>query len=105
MLFAVFFAIALIFIVLGVVFACGKGAGLIAGYNTSSPEEKAKTDEKKLLKAVSVLMFVLSGCFMISAAGGLFGFKPLIWAGQALAVISVAAGLIYFNTGDRFKKR
>lgn len=35
-----------IFLVLGTVFAFGKGAFLIAGYNTASAEEKAKYDEK-----------------------------------------------------------
>ena len=45
-----------IFLVLGTVFAFGKGAFLIAGYNTASAEEKAKYDEKKLCRAVSKLM-------------------------------------------------
>ena len=34
------------FVVLGILFLRGKGADLIAGYNTSSPTKKAKTDEK-----------------------------------------------------------
>lgn len=49
-----------IFLVLGTVFAFGKGAFLIAGYNTASAEEKAKYDEKKLCRAVSKLMFALA---------------------------------------------
>lgn len=39
-----------IFLVLGTVFAFGKGAFLIAGYNTASAEEKAQYDEKKLCR-------------------------------------------------------
>lgn len=31
--------------ILGIVFLCGKGAMLIAGYNTASPEERAEMDE------------------------------------------------------------
>ena len=50
MLLAVFLVIAALFVVLGIIFALGKGANLIAGYNTASYEEKSKTDEKKLLK-------------------------------------------------------
>ena len=33
-------AVAIMFLILGLVLRKGKGAGLIAGYNTSSPEEK-----------------------------------------------------------------
>ena len=41
------------FVLLGVVFASGKGTGLIAGYNTATAEEKANYDKKKLCKAMS----------------------------------------------------
>lgn len=104
MLFVIFLAIAVLFIVLGIVFASGKGAGLIAGYNTASPEEKAKIDEKKLLKAMSVFMFVLAGCFIVSASSEIFHLKLLIWIGQALFVVALIAGIIYMNKKDRFKK-
>lgn len=36
-----------IFLVLGTVFAFGKGAFLIAGYNTASAEEKARSTTKR----------------------------------------------------------
>ena len=104
MLFVIFLAIAVLFIVLGIVFASGKGAGLIAGYNTASPEEKAKIDEKKLLKAMSVFMFVLAGCFIVSASSEIFHLKLLIWIGQALFVVALIAGIIYMNAKKRFKK-
>ena len=104
MLLAVFLIIAALFIALGIVFAMGKGAKLIAGYNTASPDEKAKTDEKKLLKAMSVFMFVLAGCFIVSASGELFRVKPPVWVGQALFVVSLIVGLVYLNTGNRFEK-
>ena len=104
MLFVIFLAIAVLFIVLGIVFASGKGADLIAGYNTASPEEKAKIDEKKLLKAMSVFMFVLAGCFIVSASSEIFHLKLLIWIGQALFVVALIAGIIYMNKKDRFKK-
>ena len=99
-----FLIISTLFIVLGIVFASGKGADLIAGYNTASPEEKANTDEKKLLKAMSVLMFVLAGCFIISASSEIFNLKILIWTGQALFVAALIIGLIYMNSKNRFRK-
>ena len=53
------------FVLLGVVFASGKGTGLIAGYNTATAEEKANYDKKKLCKAMSRLMFALGWrCFL-----------------------------------------
>ena len=104
MLLAVFLAIAALFAVLGIIFASGKGADLIAGYNTASLEEKKKTDEKKLLKAMSVFMFVLAGCFLVSALSQVFNVKSLIWIGQVLFAVSLITGLIYMNTGDRFRK-
>ena len=104
MLLAVFLAIAALFVVLGIIFGSGKGANLIAGYNTASPEEKVKTDEKKLLKAMSVFMFVLAGCFLVSALSEVFHVKLLIWIGQALFVVALITGLIYLNTGNRFRK-
>ena len=104
MLLAVFLVITALFVVLGIIFASGKGANLIAGYNTASHEEKAQTNEKKLLKAMSVLMFVLAGCFLVSASSELFHIKLPIWIGQALFVVVLIAGLVYLNTGNRFKK-
>ena len=104
MLLAVFLVITALFVVLGIIFASGKGANLIAGYNTASREEKAKTDEKKLLKAMSVFMFVLAGCFLVSALSQVFHVNTLIWIGQALFAAALIAGLIYLNTGDRFRK-
>ena len=104
MLLAVFLVFTALFVVLGIIFASGKGANLIAGYNTASREEKAQTNEKKLLKAMSVLMFVLAGCFLVSASSELFHIKLLIWIGQALFVVVLIAGLVYLNTRNRFKK-
>ena len=103
MLLAVFLVISALFVVLGIIFASGKGANLIAGYNTVSRNEKAKTDEKKLLKAMSVFMFVLAGCFLVSALSQVLNVKSLIWIGQALFAASLIIGLIYLNTGDRFR--
>lgn len=56
---------AVLFAVLGIVFFCGKGSSLIAGYNTASPEEKEQIDEKSLCRAVGSLMFVLAACCLL----------------------------------------
>ena len=46
MLFAIYLAMTGLFVLLGVVFAAGKGTGLIAGYNTASAEEKQTTTKR-----------------------------------------------------------
>lgn len=42
------YGVAALFAVLSILLLSGKGSWLIAGYNTASPEEKAKYDSKKL---------------------------------------------------------
>lgn len=53
----------LLFVILGVIFFCGKGSFLIAGYNTANPEDKAKFDEKALCRAMGGLMLACAACF------------------------------------------
>ena len=103
-LLVLFLFIAALFIALGIIFASGRGANMIAGYNTASCKEKEGTYEKKLLKAMSKLMFVLAGCFLVSASSEIFHLKLLIWIGQTLFIVAITAGLIYLNTENRFRK-
>lgn len=69
------FLTSLISLILGIIFINGKGAFLIAGYNTSSKEEKAKY----------------------------YNMTPL-WVGWTLFFIITLFTLIYVNTGNRFRK-
>lgn len=55
------------FSIMGVVFAFGKGAFLIAGYNTATDAEKAKYDEKRLCRCYSI--FCLSIAAVIAITG------------------------------------
>ena len=87
MLFAIYLAMTGLFVLLGVVFAAGKGTGLIAGYNTASAEEKANYDKKKLCKAMSRLMFALAGCWLVTASSEIFKKIALLWIGLALFLI------------------
>lgn len=93
-----------IFLVLGTVFALGKGAFLIAGYNTASAEEKAQYDEKKLCRAVSKLMFALAACWVVAALGEIFKNMIFLWVGIALFAVVIVVGVVWVNTGDRCKK-
>ena len=93
-----------LFILLGLLFASGRGAGLIAGYNTMSAREKEKYDKKKLCKAMAKLMFALALCWLLAAFGALFHATILIWIGQALFLVAVIVGVVLLNTGNRTKK-
>ena len=104
MLLVIHFLVVGLFVILGIVFSRGKGASLIAGYNTSSAAEKAKTDEKKLCKAMSKLMFALAGCWLVAASSEIFGMKALLWIGMAMFVVVITAALVYMNTGNRFDR-
>lgn len=92
------------FVVLGIVFLRGKGAFLIAGYNTSSPEAKSKIDEKALCKFVGKLMLVLAACWLLIALSSLPNLLFLLWIGLGLFFAITIAFVIYANTGNRFKK-
>lgn len=103
MLFIIHGLIIALFVILGIVFLCGKGSFLIAGYNTSSQAEKNKTDEKALCKAMGKLMFVLAACVLLIAIGTVYA-KTLLWIGFSLFFVITVGFVIYANTGNRFKK-
>ena len=97
--------IIVLFILLGLLFARGKGAGLIAGYNTMSAREKEKYDKKKLCKAMAKLMFALGACWAVLAAGIISQVKWLHWAGMILFFAAAIVGVILMNKNDeRFRK-
>ncbi len=92
----------LILVILGVLLWCGKGAWLIAGYNTSSKAEKSKYDEKALCRFVAKIMFAMA-VFMLL----LFSVENMVahLSLSLLAVVCIFGAVIYANTGNRFKKK
>lgn len=104
--------IGLLFLVMGIVLFCGKGSWLIAGYNTMSPQEKEKYDEKKLCKAASLVCVLCSLMLFIMSYLGYRVERQitserdmLIFVIAFIAVITVAifAALIYMNTKAKKK--
>jgi hypothetical protein len=49
-----------LFIIVGIFLLFGKGAWLIAGYNTAPKEEKAQINKKKLCRSMGVFMLAVS---------------------------------------------
>ena len=93
-----------LFLVLGLVFRSGRGASLIAGYNTASEKEKDKIDEKKLCRYTGNLMFILAGCQIVFVFSMLLKSRMLLWIGVIAFLVSVFGGVVFLNTGDRLKK-
>lgn len=81
----------------------GRGAGLIAGYNTMSKEKKARWNVKRLCVFTGWLLLV----FTVLLAAAMFsifaGTLPLFWVLAGLAVAELIAGVIYVNTSKSFK--
>ncbi|NMA95582.1 MAG: DUF3784 domain-containing protein [Clostridiales bacterium] len=96
--------IALIFLALGVVFMMGKGAFLIAGYNTSSKETKDKYDEKALCKFMGKIMFAYMGSFLLMATSDLFKSMVPMWIGFAIFFVISILAVVYANMGSRFRR-
>ena len=89
---------------LGLAFSRGKGAFLIAGYNTASQEEKARYDKNALCRFMGRLMFAMAGSWAVVAAGSLLALPRLYNLGIGLFLAVVFGGVIYANTGRRFRK-
>ena len=95
----------LLFVVLGIVFFSGKGSFLIAGYNTSSPEEKSRYDEKALRHAMGGLMFALAACCVVMALSEVFQMTAFLWIGLILFFAAAISGVIYMNTSQKIKRK
>ena len=81
---------------LGVLFLNGNGAGLIAGYNTSSDAERSRYDEKKLCRYMGYLMLALAFCWLIASVGLLLS-QILFGIGVGLFFVVCIGGVIYLN--------
>lgn len=96
--------IAILFLLLGIVFMRGKGAFLIAGYNTLSKKEKAKYDEKELCKFMGKSMFALAFSIFLWGLSDLVNIPILFNIGLTLFIGTIIFIIIYGNTQNRFKK-
>lgn len=97
--------VAAFFVLLGVTFSCGKGGFLIAGYNTSSPEEKEEYDEKALCRATGCLMFAFAACAGVVALSDVCDCIAFLWVGIVLYIVVAIGGVIYMNTSKKVKRK
>lgn len=57
--------VAALLVLMGIVYLRGKADGLMAGFNTASPEQQKKYDLKRLRILVAVFHFVLAALFFL----------------------------------------
>lgn len=95
----------LLFIVMGVFLLMGKGAWMIAGYNTMPKREKEKWDEKALCRFMGKSMFYFAFCMVLMVADKYFSGYHLTAYGSFMIFAGVIFMVIYANTGGRFKKK
>lgn len=85
--------------VISLVLLSGRGSGLIAGYNTASPEKKKRHDEAKLCKTVGAGLAVTTVAYLI---GLLFEYRfphpVLLYAWVALLILPSIAMFILSET-------
>ena len=83
----------------------GRGAGVIAGFNTLPAEEKEKYDRAALCRFIGAVMLPIGLLFPCIAVGPMYGLWQLPVAFAAVTVGVVVFAVVYCNTGDRFKKK
>ena len=95
--------IAGIFLILSIILLTGKGGFLVAGYNTASPERKAKTDGKKLSKITGVTMLLITIILVVMAMLGNKIPPNLEYVFPILILVIAIADIILANTICRNK--
>jgi hypothetical protein len=98
---------AAISLVTGLIIRLAKASSLIAGYNTMPREKKAEYDEEALTRFVGNLL-MLSGAVLVVPLPLLLIVdkqERLINTTWIVYVAVIIGGVIYANTGNRFKKR
>lgn len=100
----VLIGIILLFLLMGTFLMQGKGAFLIAGYNTMSEEEQAQYDVFALCRFMGKMMYAFSLCLVLFLFGDLYSIDWPFYLGTVLMVGLTIFMLIYMNTKERFKK-
>ncbi|MBQ6542788.1 MAG: DUF3784 domain-containing protein [Clostridia bacterium] len=94
--------ISLMLLIISLILLRGKGAGLIAGYNTSGNKEEF--DSEALCKFVGKILLPIALLSPSVAVGGIYKIPAITVAYSLIVTALVIFALIYANTGNRFKR-
>ncbi len=100
----VYFVIFVPMVVFAVMLSRGKGASLLAGYNTMSESKKETYDEVALCKFMGKIMYGISFSLLLIAFSEMFGSSFFVIVGFVLLLFFIVFAGVYANTKDRFKK-
>ncbi|WP_431030223.1 DUF3784 domain-containing protein [Lysinibacillus sp. LZ02] len=100
----IYIIILILFLIFAIVLSKGKGAFLIAGYNTLPKSEKAKYDEVALAKFMGKVMYGYCFSIMLWGLSELINQQWLFIVGLVLFIALTIFTIVYGNTGNRFKK-
>ena len=92
------------FLILGIVFSKGKGADLIAGYNTLPESEKEKYDKIAMCKFMGKIMYGICVIMLLFAVSEIIDNQMLFISSFILFTVLILFTVIYTNTGNRFMK-
>jgi len=96
--------IAVPFVVMAIFLLKGKGAFLIAGYNTMNDEKRKTYDEKALCKAAGKLLLIITVLMLLFPLAMELEAMWLFWVAFILVFVVIFGFMIYANTGNRFRK-
>lgn len=91
-------------LVFAIVLSRGKGASLLAGYNTMSESKKETYDEVALCKFMGKIMYGISFSLLLIAFSEISGYSFLFIVGFVILVFFIIFAGVYTNTKNRFKK-
>ncbi|MFP3894071.1 DUF3784 domain-containing protein [Exiguobacterium indicum] len=91
-------------LVFAIVLSRGKGASLLAGYNTMSESKKETYDEVALCKFMGKIMYGISFSLLLIAFSEISGYSFLFIVGFVLLVFFIIFAGVFTNTKNRFKK-
>lgn len=92
-------------ILLGLLFLTGRGAWLIAGYNTMPRKERERYDRRALCRFTGKLMCYFAACVALLGADELWPGRGWALAGGIWLTLGIVFALVYANTGGRFLKK
>ncbi|GKV57961.1 hypothetical protein NCCP2222_39080 [Sporosarcina sp. NCCP-2222] len=91
------------FLIFAIVLSCGKGAALLAGYNTMSEEERASYDEPALCRFMGKIMYGVCFCIIMMGVSDMLDSQVFLIVGVILLFLLIIFAVLFTNTGNRFR--
>ncbi|MEK4031379.1 MULTISPECIES: DUF3784 domain-containing protein [Bacillaceae] len=93
------------FLIFAIFLSKGKGAALIAGYNTMPESKKAQYDEAAMCKFMGKVMYGICFSLLLWAVSEILKSQTLFLIGLVLFSGLIIFAVVYSNTGNRFLKK